>query len=629
MTTPEATSRRDRVQSALAWLVALLAVVAVWRTRIELAHAIPDWNREDPRGLLKSDPALLYWFTERIAENEGRIPDDLAHTNAVQWPDTVDARVEFPQAQMWLAANTWRWFGGGWALHEWCVVLFSGLAAAAGLAVFGLARELSGSRALGLVALGTWCLLPASWRTTSYVLLGEDLSFPAFVAHLWLLARAARVRTPVAFLLAGLALLVAMVSWHAAGFFIAMEAGALLAWTLRSGENPLRVRHAWLTLLPLALGCLGEPFLRGKLQLLSLPMQICAALAGLAWLERLREARQRPALGLAARTGLGLALLASAAGISLVASRALGGGLGDYSHVFGLIAAKLRHLGQLPADPEDLPFEVRILWQGPFDTLPPLSLALHLSTSLAGFALFFVVCLPNWWHGRGRASEAILALFGAVALLASWLILRTAILAAVLLPLASVLAAARWRAGRERLVTGLAAVLLLGPPCLWFGELLRVSAHENTWYNPEHVSELGQALDAIRTLVPAGEPVSSDEVNSTAILAHTGHPILVQPKYESAAARARLQEYRMVATRGTPAELAGYLREHRTRYLAYDWRILWASRYQAGIPYSVNGMPRGSALAQRTQDPEHLPGFDLLWQSPGGRFALYELQSER
>lgn len=617
------------MKSALAWLVALLAVTAVWRTRIELTHAIPGWNRSDPEGLLKSDPALLYWFTTRIAENGGHIPDDLAHTDAVQWPDTVDARVEFPQAQMWLAANTWRWFGGGMALHEWCVVLFSALAAAAGLGVYALARELSGSRCLGLVALGTWALLPASWRTTSYVLLGEDLSFPAFVAHLWLLARAARVRTPAAFLAAGLALLLAMVSWHAAGFLVAMEAGALLTWTLRSGENPLRVRHACLTLLPFALGCLFEPFLRGKLQLLSLPMQMCAALAGLAWLERRREARQRPGLGLAARSGVALALLAGAAGISLLASRALGRGLGDYSHVFGLIAAKLRHLGELPADPLALPFEVRILWQGPFDTLPPLSLALHLSTSLVGFALFFAVSLPIWRHGRGRATEAILALFGAVALLASWLILRTAILAAVLLPLASVLVAARWRAGRERLVAGLAALLLLGPPALWFGELMRVTAHENTWYNPEHVGELRQTLDAIRKFVPAGEPVSSDEVNSTAILAHTGHPILVQPKYESTAARARLQEYRMVATRGTPAELAAYLGDHRARYLAYDWRILWASRYQAGIPYSVNGMPRGSALAQMAQDPEHLPGFTLLWKSPGGRFRLYELASER
>jgi len=528
--------------------------------------------------------------------------------------------------QMWLAANTWRWFGGSQPLHEWCVTLFGLLAAATGLAVYGLARELTRSRALALVALGAWCLLPASWRTATYVLLGEDLSFPAFVTHLWLLARAARVHTSAAFLLAGLALFLALVSWHAAGFFAALEAGAFFAWTLRSGENPLRVRHAWLTLLPFLLGCLLDPFLRGKLQILSLPLLIMAALGGMAWLERGRERRERPALAPLARTGLALALLAGAAGIALGASHALGRGLGDYSHVFGLIAAKLRHLGELPADPEALPFEVRIMWQGPFSTFRPSFLALHLSTSIAGFALFFGLTLSTWWRGRGRADDAILALFGALALLASWLILRTAILAAVLLPIASVAAAARWRARRPALVTVLATAALVVPPGLWFGELLRLTSQQNTWYNPEHVRELRQALAAIRQHVPAGEAVSSDEVNSPAILAHTGHPILVQPKYESREARARLEQYRNVATRGTPAELAGYLRANRTRYLLYDWRFLWDSRYQVGIPYSVNGMRPGSALAQTVQTPEHLPGFDLLWQSQGGRFRLYELE---
>jgi len=626
MTTAEAVSGRERVRSAVAWLLAVLAVVAVWRTRVAVTHAIPNWNQEDPRGLLKSDPALLYWFTTRIAENGGRLPDDLAHTNAVQWPDAVDARVEFPQAQMWLAANTWRWCGAPLPLHEWCVTLFGLLAAMTGLAVFGLARELSGSRALALVALGTWCLLPASWRTATYVLLGEDLSFPAFAFHLWLLARAARVRTPAAFLLAGLTLCLAMISWHAAGFFAALEAGVLLAWTVKSGANPLRVRHGWLTLLPFVLGCIVDPFLRGKLLILSLPLQITAVLGGMAACELWRERRQRPTLGPLARAGLALALLAGSAGISLGVSRALGRGLGDYSHVFGLIAAKLRHFGQIPDDPEVLPFEVRVLWQGPFATFRPRFLALHLNTTLAGFALFFAVTLPAWWRGHARAQEAILALLGALALLASWLILRTAILAAVLLPIASVAAAARWRAAHPRLVPALAALALIVPPGVWFGELLRLTAKQNSWYDPAHVRELRQVLAEIRGRVPAGEAVASDEVNSTAILAHTGHPILVQPKFESAAARARLEQYRIAATRGTPAELARYLRTNDTRYLVYDWRFLWNSRYQVGIPSSVNGMRPGTALSQTVHDAEHLSGFELLWQSQGGRFRLYELE---
>ena len=408
-----------------------------------------------------------------------------------------------------------------------------------------------------------------------------------------------------------------------------MEAGVLLAWSVRSGANPLRVRHAWLTLVPLLLGCALEPMLRGKLQLFSLPVQLAAVMAALAWWEGRRARAELPALTFPARVLGALGLMSAAAGLAFAASRALGGGLGDYSHVFGLIAAKLRHLGELPSDPLALPFEVRILWQGPFETLPPRALVLNLSTALLGVVVLGAASLPTWWRGRGAAREALLALFGAVALLAAWLILRTAILAAVLCPVAAVVFAARWQARRPRLVAGLAALLLVAPPLALFGPFLRQMPRANTWYNADHARELRALLGALRQHVPAGESVASDEVNSTAILAHTGHPILVQPKYEWAGARARLGEYREVATRGTPAELARYLGEHRTRFLAYDWRLLWSSRYQAGIPESVNGMQPETALAQAVGDPRRLPGFELLWKSPGGRFLLYRLASER
>ena len=97
------------------------------------------------------------------------MPDDLARCTSVQWPDTIDARVEFPQLQMWLSANTWRWFGGAMPLHEWCVVLFSLLAATTLASLWGLARELTGSRALATVAMAAAFLLPATWRSAVWL----------------------------------------------------------------------------------------------------------------------------------------------------------------------------------------------------------------------------------------------------------------------------------------------------------------------------------------------------------------------------------------------------------------------------------------------------------------------------
>ncbi|HEX6884074.1 MAG TPA: hypothetical protein VF530_11905 [Planctomycetota bacterium] len=616
---------RARLATLGAWLVVLAVVLAVWRTRVELTHALPNWNPRNPEGLLKSDPAIVYWLTQEIATNGGRVPEELARTARIQWPDEVDARVEFPLAQPWLAAVSWRALGGERALHEWCLLLFGLTAALTAVGVFGLARELTESRALGLAALAGWALALASWRSTSYVLLGEDLAFPFFAAHLWLLARAARVRTPLAYLLAGLALVLAMMSWHATSFFVAMEAAVLLAWTLRGGANPLAARRAWLVLVPLALGCLLEPMLRGKLQLLSLPGQVAGALLALAWLERRRARGGRPALAPLARAGVALGLLAAAAGGAVLVSRALGGGLGDYSHVFALIAAKLRHLGVRPADPGALAFEVRILWQGPFDTIDGATLVRNLGTTLLGGALLVALGLPAWMRGRGRATDAVLALAVVVTLLATWLIQRTVILAAVVLPVASAVAAARLLARRPGLAALATGALLCLPALVPFRAFLERMPRTNAWYNPDHVRELRQLVGAVRERVPPGQPVAADEVNSTALLAHTGRPILVQPKYEWSASRARLEAYRRVATLGTPEELAAWLRAHRTRFLVYDWRTLWSSRYQVGIADDVHGMQPRTALAQVFDDPRRLAGFTLLWKSAGGRFALYEL----
>jgi hypothetical protein len=198
----------------------------------------------------------------------------------------------------------------------------------------------------------------------------------------------------------------------------------------------------------------------------------------------------------------------------------------------------------------------------------------------------------------------------------------------VLLPVAAVVALEPWQAQKPRLATGVLAMALLVPPLVPFRQFVTRLPQQNNWYNPGHVRELRELVRAVREHVPEGEPIAADEVNSTALLAHTGHPILVQPKYESAIARARLAEFRYAATCGTPAELAQLLRDKRTRFLAFDWRTLWSSRYQVGIPYSVNAMPAGSALAAVVQDPTRLSGFRLLWKSSGGRFALYELAQD-
>ncbi len=625
-------------------LVAL--VVGAWRLRVGMTEGLPIWDPASPVGVMKSDPALLFWFSERIADAGGALPDDLASCTAVQWPEAVDARVEFPQLQPWLAAVTWRWLGGALPLHAWCATLFSLLAALTLVGVHGLARELTGSRALALAATALAFVLPANLRTATHLLLGEDVALPALAFHFWLLARAARVRSAGAFALAGVPLAIALAAWHATGFFVAIEAGAFLAWWLRHGRNPFALRHSWLLLAAPIVAGLAEPMLRGKLALLSLPLLLGWTLLIAAAVER------RKALGGKARVAVAAGTLAALLVLGVVAGQLAGGGAGDYSHVFRLVAAKLRHFGRFPDDPAALPFEVRILWQGPFETTAVGDLFRFLSLALPGALVALALAWRTWRPGaaaavtRTEGSAAVHALaFLApallVALLAAWLIHRTLVLAGVLFPVATVLAlAALFRrpapgggtggatTGATRFGLLAAAALLPLLSAAWFPTYVRRATRENLWHDPAQAVELRSAIAAIEKVVPRGEPVCCDEVNGTAVLAHARRPILAQPKYEWTAARARLEELRTVATHGTPEELAAWMRAHRCRWLLLDWLFLWSTRYQAGIPYSENQMAGDTALALAYQGLP-LPGFRSVWRSGGKRdgMRLYVLDS--
>lgn len=116
-------------------------------------------------------------------------------------------------------------------------------------------------------------------------------------------------------------------------------------------------------------------------------------------------------------------------------------------------------------------------------------------------------------------------------------------------------------------------------------------------------------------------------MTSTAILAHTGRPICVQPKWESAQARERVAEFWGAFYQGTPEDLHMLLTEQwGAGYLLVDRFVmgeLHASRYLAGLGRDV-ALPDGSAAALLLE-PGKLPpsGFQVLEE--GEWFVLYRL----
>ena len=606
--------------AALAATIAFSTCIRTHTTFTDPAFAAAHANA--PRGLLKSDPALLAYLTQRILDSGGLPPDDFRADPRIQHPDTTDIPAEFTVGQEFLLAWTYRLFGADLPLVDFAVRLMSFLASLAAVGLCGLVWTRTRSVAWTVLALCAFATLPANYRTIGFILVREDLSFPLFALHLWLLARAERRRTPSAFLLAGLVLAGALATWHAMGFFVAVELGCLVLAFLISGKSPFQLPGAWAVLVGPVLAATLVPALRANAFLVGLPMQVAWALLAVALVRARRPLARAPALGLAAATWaatFGLAAL-------LVPGRS------GYAHVYEMLVAKLIHLGRKPLDPATISFDARLLWQGPFETLPLVALIGSLGLGALLLAGAFL-CAARARNPLPPFDRWLVGLTLA-ALPTAWLIERTVILAGLCVPAVAAILFAR--VARVRLARGVfvAAVAL---QLLWFWSWAGRTAI--SWYQPPgRQAEIAALVEWIADNVDSTEPIAADFMNSTAILAQTGNPVVLQPKYETEASRRKAQAFLETFFHGSPADLARLVRERfESRYLLVDRHTLALSTWTAGL--AAGALKPGSAaevfLSQEDGVLSSVPGFELVYRSPAtirqvdGRpydfFRLYRL----
>ncbi len=621
------------------WLDALVLVVLValgsW-IRLDTAARDGVLTRADEQGLMKSDPGLLFYLTKEVANAEGLVPGSWEANPRIAHPGTVDVPADYTVGQEFLFGWTWRLFGEGTSLLRWCHVGSAILAALTALGVWGLARELCRSRAAALSAALLYLLLPASYRTIGFVLIREDLGLPLLAMHLWLAARALRLGTRTSVVLAAIAACLALATWHAMSFVLAIEAAAILAIYLRHGP-PRTGGYLAVVIGSLALTWLLVPAVGGSALLAVILLLTCIGVGPL-----LRPRQPRMA-------SLALLLVIATAGALWP-----GTGHSDFSHVYEVLLAKLLHGGSLPLDPAELSFDARLLWQGPFATLAPEAAFLVLGLAL-------ILAIPTLLVALG--SESILpfglGVFTSVSLFASWLVYRVSAIPAILLPPLIVYAylwartklqTASPRPASDKEPRGLAELAKRALPVaailglLWQAESFHSwrTNYRLAWYRPEvHTREIAEMIAAVQRLVPADAAIAADFMNSTAILAWTDNPVVLQPKWERDAARRRVESFWSSLYGGSPEELRSLLvDELHCRYLVIDRETLWVlnpSRYCAGLPLDQARPTPGTAAASLlAEDPTsieaQLPGFELIWSSlrtdgkpPGPAFRLYRL----
>jgi hypothetical protein len=308
-----------------------------------------------------------------------------------------------------------------------------------------------------------------------------------------------------------------------------------------------------------------------------------------------------------------IVLLAALGLASLAAARVGLSGAQQLSHVYEVLLAKITHLGVPPADPSAISFDARLLWQGPFETLPTAHLVSWLAVGLA-LGLAGAVLLVR--GRRPSALEATLLIFALVSLPVAWLVGRMVVLAGLALPVVAAVGLAR--------LSGRAAWSLAALGLVVQGGLFAQFAwnHEISWYRPRGVAaELRSLTEVLPELVPEGEAVCADFVNSTAVLAHTRRPIVLHPKYETESSRRSAEAFLTAFFHGTPDTLAEVLRERfRCRYLLVDRYVLGKlSPWTAGLAQGAEPTPGTAAAVMLTRDSQVLtsiPGYELIYRSP-------------
>jgi len=610
------------------WIVGALALLLAfaWSSfvRIHFALRDPGFRAGGAPALLRTDPAFLYYITERIADADGLAPADLRADPRVEWPETTDLAAIETLGQEFVVAWSWNALGRPLPLHRFAVWVMGLWASLVVIGVFGAAWELSRRVEWAAAAALLWATMLGDFRTLGFVLIREDFAFPWIAAHLWLALRAARTRATLDFVLAALALVAAAAFWHASLFVLLIESSALFAWFLRSGENPFTARRAWLVPLVASVVSLLVPVLRAKQFALSLPMLTAWALVWAGWIARdPRRGRMRVALH-------ALGALALFVAASKIAAHALGGGVDDYSHVFRLLLAKLAHAGTPPADPRALDFDVRLLWQGPFRTA---ELDTLLQGAFAGFLALggaLALAWSTWRNGAGRSSLAVSVLFALGCACASWFVERTAPLFGLASAILAASVLAQLRSARVAALLGGVAVLAHGAHQVYLP-----SNYPIAWYQlPPSAAENAHVLRFVEANVPAGEAVAADYSTSAAVLAFTGRPILNQPKYETRRSRERIRAFCTALYDGSPDELAAYLRQNRCRWLLVNRAFLGGNATDLGgiLPAELPHLRGRAILGLMSEVPaeyRRVGALELVYEPPrevGGRaYRLYRL----
>ncbi|MBI5239911.1 MAG: hypothetical protein HY926_05525 [Elusimicrobia bacterium] len=558
--------------------LSLLAVLAAANVHLKLRQsvALPRYDPDDETAYFRAESALQYRYA-RLAASGAAIPE---LDRDAQHPEGIRTRREITLAMERATGWTWRVLNLFTPLRDlrWFVLVWAAVLASLTIpALYAAALSLSRSPPLALAAAAAFALSWAGMSNGIGTYGFESFALPMLLGSLAFLLHAldretARPRLPAA--AAGLLMAAALASWHFSSFHLAAVFLALgwAAWRRRRDAQDLRR-------LAEAAAALG-----------------LGALAAVLLCAHLREALRAPA--------------------------------GAYGHVYGLLWEKLRHGLVQPADPAQLNPHARLLWSGPFRSPEPGFLLVSF-LPLAALALPRLAALLGRKEAPAEASSSLVSALLLLYLAGTALVARLTPILAFLLCAAACRLPPRWLRGAWLPAFFLAVALLEGAkslaPASRLNPFLMLSAAATA---PERrpAGSFADELALIRWLARNGgpdQPVLAGYGLSSSLLTYAGSPILLQPKFEAPAIRAKTLEF-LRALYGGEADFTSFCRRYGAALYVHSVDAI-LDETPDGPRYASGSLRlRADAAAVLFQfHPERLKGFSLRYENAGFRvFAV-------
>ena len=591
-------------QRILIFLLLLVLYIVVVSIKIGSASQLPYFDPTDDICFHWTESAFHFRHTQMIA-NGGTIPST---DQQIQYPEGLDTYRHITPLMDHVYGQLHRWFFPSLPLHVFLIYAIAFYSTLSVFACFLAGQAISNSSWLGLACASLYGLAPGSWVRSGGTFLREDFALPLlFGSFTCLLLCIQKERRAIA-LIGGLLLTSAFASWHVSQFFFLLLIGglALLVFLFKLQDLPrctitIYTSSALLTSLLL-------PALRAKYYYLSIPILISIAIVLMLWVSpRLtrwsKSQRSISAAGLLLLCGL-LGFLAQQF-------------TGAHSHVFAVLWAKIRYLGQLPLDPLALPFEAKAMWTSSFVSPPfPHFFGLLSSTLLFG-GIGVLPLLRRCWM-RTLNPQLVMVLYLSLTTLILFVMFeRLAVFAVFMM---SLLAAPAWM-NRSRWFNAIYAMFLATR--ILFGFSLTGQIRLQPSRPPQQ--DLRDLVQYLRQNTKTTDVVICPFPLGSVIATYADRPVLLHSKFESKKLREKVKES-YTAMFDKEALLYEFCTTHGVQYLIHDKSF--ALRFGPRSPrYNVghSGLPTNSATFQFNFEPSQLQYFQLVHQN--SKYRIFKVGS--